>query len=188
MVVHEKAAALVLCLTFLLTPSFSALAQTPAVSRNRLLFNASYPMGENEEPDDMVTLYSLSIVVSLAAIQLDREAASFARAMFNAMIDDGITNYLVVSGYRTYAKQQQLYADKYASYQASGYSDSEAEVLAKFHCGRPGNLGASERLRHGYFQYGAGRDAVGQCGAERCRAMAQGKRLAFWLYHALSQG
>ena len=87
----KKLLALVLCLTFLLTPSFSALAQTPAVSRNRLLFNASYPMGENEEPDDMVTLYSLSIVVSLAAIQLDREAASFARAMFNAMITQRTT-------------------------------------------------------------------------------------------------
>ena len=134
----KKLLALVLCLTGLLTPSFSALAQTPTVSRNRLLFNSVYPMGEDEVPEDMVTLYSLSIVVSLAAIQLDREAASFARAMFNDMIDDGITNYLVVSGYRTYAKQQQLYADKFAYNKASGNSDSEAEVLAKSIVAVPG--------------------------------------------------
>ena len=63
----KKLLALVLCLTGLLTPSFSALAQTPTVSRNRLLFNSVYPMGEDEVPEDMVTLYSLSIVVSLAA-------------------------------------------------------------------------------------------------------------------------
>ena len=61
----KKLLALVLCLTGLLTPSFSALAQTPTVSRNRLLFNSVYPMGEDEVPEDMVTLYSLSIVVSV---------------------------------------------------------------------------------------------------------------------------
>lgn len=134
----KKLLALLLCLTLLLSLPLFAAAQTPTVGRNRLLFNSWHTMREDEVPDDMITLYALSIVVSLSAIQLDRQAASFARAMFDEMIQDGVTNYMVVSGYRTYTKQQQLYTDKLASYKAAGYSDNEAEVLTKSIVAVPG--------------------------------------------------
>lgn len=45
---------------------------------------------------------------------------------------------MVVSGYRTQAKQQKLFDDKVAKYQSEGYSKSEAEELAKQWVAVPG--------------------------------------------------
>ena len=45
---------------------------------------------------------------------------------------------MVVSGYRTQAKQQKLFQDKIAKYQSEGHSKSEAEELAKQWVAVPG--------------------------------------------------
>lgn len=45
---------------------------------------------------------------------------------------------MVVSGYRTQAKQQKLFDDKVAKYQSEGYSKSEAEEMAKQWVAVPG--------------------------------------------------
>ena len=134
----KRMLAFVLCLMLMFALVLPASAETPKDASCRLLYNPWNSMGADEAPDDLVSLYSLSIVVSLSSIQLDRQSASFARAMFDAMVQDGVTNYIVVSGYRNYAKQQQLYADKLASYKALGYGDEEADQLTRSIVAVPG--------------------------------------------------
>ena len=127
----KKTLACVLALLVLFAiPVTAASVDTVELGPNRLLYNKWNGMPEDYVPDDMVTLYSLGITVSVAAIQMDRTAASFARAMFDAMEADGISNYLVVSGYRSFAKQSELYDSKIAQYRTSGYGEEEATTLA----------------------------------------------------------
>ena len=134
----KKLFCLLLALTLLSALPLGAAAAVPEVSRMRLLFNPWNGVSEEYVPADPVTLYSLSIRASLSAIQLDRQAAHFAKAMFTDMAADGVTDYMVVSGYRAYESQQRLFTNKINQYLGQGYGEQEARVLASSIVAVPG--------------------------------------------------
>jgi len=118
-----------------------ALAQSSneaAVSVNRLLYNPWQKLDAEYVPGNRIGLHTLSIAVSTTSITLDSQAASFARTMFSAMAADGISNYVVVSGYRSYERQKQLFEERVARHRNEGLSQSDAEKQAATVVAAPG--------------------------------------------------
>ncbi|NLT57490.1 MAG: M15 family metallopeptidase [Clostridiales bacterium] len=135
----KKKLSVLLAALLLLAPTLTASSvEQVELNPNRMLYNPWNDMPADYVPADLVSLYATGITVSLASIRMDRQAASFAKAMFDDMVKDGITNYLVVSGYRSYETQQDLHRKKIQQYIASGYGEAEAEAIAKTVVAVPG--------------------------------------------------
>ncbi len=126
-----------LLLALLLLLPASALG-TEDLNPNRVLINPACTLTADYVPADLVTLNSVGLKVSLAAISLDRQAADFAKSMVDAMAADGITNYIIVSGYRQYASQERLYTNKVNTYIEQGYTDADARAAAATSVAVPG--------------------------------------------------
>ncbi len=109
--------------------STSVFAFSPEdISKNRFLISTTSPLDSEYIPPNLMPLMNAGVKVTLAAIQLNEQAASFAKAMISAMEADGVTDYVVVSGYRRYSSQKNLFDNRVASYLNQGYSQEEAEA------------------------------------------------------------
>lgn len=99
-------------------PMQTAIAQT--ASENVLLVSASNPLPDGFETGGLVDLYDEKRTFQLASsdIRLTRETFEAANDMFGQARKDGISGFILTSGYRTEAEQRELYkngADKTAA-------------------------------------------------------------------------
>ncbi len=81
-----------------------------------LLVNEANPLPADYAPDDLVNLYEErhSFRLISADIQVTRETYEAMERMFAAAEAEGMNGFTVLSGYRTYSQQAQLYAESEA--------------------------------------------------------------------------
>ncbi|HWP80555.1 MAG TPA: M15 family metallopeptidase [Candidatus Acidoferrum sp.] len=132
----KKFLSLLLALSLLLLPVSAFDAEE--LSPNRVLINPACRVEVDYIPPDLVPLTSVGLKVSLAAISLDRQAADFLKFLVADMSGDGITNYIIVSGYRQFSSQERLFTNKVNSYIAQGYSEADARAAAATSVAVPG--------------------------------------------------
>ena len=93
------------------------------------IISARFPLEEGYAPDDLVNLYEhkeRSFELARADIELRRPAFEAAQEMFLAAKEDGVTGFILSSGYRTRAYQQTLYEESNTGYvNAPGESEHE---------------------------------------------------------------
>ncbi len=94
-----------------------------------LLANKSFPLGEHYAPPNLVSLDS-NVTYYGKSIELDSRAAAALYLMIQEMNAAGVTDIMVTSGYRTYQRQQQLFAD-YVALETKGISQEAIDCLGK---------------------------------------------------------
>ena len=79
---------------------------------NILLVNASHRLGADYVPDELVNLYQQRHSFRLASseITLTRQTYAAMESMFHAAEEANMNGYIVTSGYRSYQRQQEVYA------------------------------------------------------------------------------
>lgn len=107
-----------------------AVTPTPDPSQMPLLVNRSHPVSEDYQPADLVKLKNV-LPSSLAAvkgsdIEGDRTAVNAMIEMFEAAQADGVTNWQISAGYRSYRYQQELFDKQVAEYRSEGFSKDKA--------------------------------------------------------------
>ena len=92
-----------------ITPIVSA---TEAGEGNVLLVNAWHPLPEDYQPAALVNLYEQrhSFLLASSEIWLEKTAYEAAEAMFHQAEEDGVNGFIITSGYRTRAEQEEIYA------------------------------------------------------------------------------
>ena len=80
---------------------------------NILLVNESHRLDADYVPEDLVTLYTQPHAFRMAAsdIQLTRQTYEAAQRMFKAAEDADMNGYIITSGYRSYHRQEEVYAE-----------------------------------------------------------------------------
>ena len=78
-----------------------------------LLVNADHLLPSDYVPEDLVTLYTMRHSFRLASsdIRLTRETYEAAQKMFAAAEADDMNGFIITSGYRSYERQQEIYAE-----------------------------------------------------------------------------
>ena len=79
---------------------------------NILLVNESHRLDANYVPDELVNLYQQrhSFRMASSEIYLTRETYAAMEQMFHAAEEADMNGYIVTSGYRSYQRQQEMYA------------------------------------------------------------------------------
>ena len=93
-----------------------------------LLVNAENTLSEDYRPEALVNLYEQRHSFRLASsdILLTRETYEAMERMFAAAEADNVNGFIVTSGYRTYARQKQIYEESEPGYaQAPGASEHQ---------------------------------------------------------------
>lgn len=94
-----------------------------------LLVSKQFPLEEPCRPDDLVNLYEhkeRSFELARADIELRQPAFEAAQEMFSAAKEDGVTGFIINSGYRTRERQEELYTQSDTGYvNAPGESEHE---------------------------------------------------------------
>ncbi len=108
------------------------------VSDTVRLINYENFMEASESPTDLVRLYNYGIRVSTDIIQGRIEAVLALDTMEGDIRAEGITNYIVVSGFRDYDLQTTLFSNKVNSHIANGMSEDEAKIAASTAVAVPG--------------------------------------------------
>ena len=77
-----------------------------------LLVNAQNRLSEDYVPDELVNLYQMrhSFRMASSEIQLTRQTYEAMERMFHAAEEADMNGYIVTSGYRSYQRQQEVYA------------------------------------------------------------------------------
>lgn len=100
----------------------------PAIADLPLLVNLDNPLPDGYEPEDLVDLYEHKRSFKLANTGIYMEAHVFEamNAMFKAAKADGVTGFLVTSGYRTQKQQNKIYkSDKEGVAAKPGFSEHQ---------------------------------------------------------------
>lgn len=93
-----------------------------------LLVNEQNPLPEDYVPEGLVNLYEMrhSFRLARSDIYLTRETYETMERMFAAAEDDGVNGFYVTSGYRSYERQAEVYAESEPGYaQAPGCSEHQ---------------------------------------------------------------
>lgn len=103
---------------------------TPDPAAMPMLVNREYPIDENFKPRDLVKLKN-KIPSSLATvkgsdIEGDRTAVSAMVEMFKAAHADGVTDWQISAGYRSYGYQKKLFNNQVDDYLNQGFSRENA--------------------------------------------------------------
>ena len=111
--------------------------------RMPLLVNASHRLTELWKPDDLVFMAeycpSSAVKIKGAQIQGDRHAVDELLALFYAAVDEGIGNWQVSAGYRSWAYQQSVFNDQVYSYQKEeGLTRAKAIAKTRQYVAEPG--------------------------------------------------
>lgn len=79
---------------------------------NVLLVNAWNPLPEDYQPGTLVNLYEQrhSFLLASSEIWLEKSTYEAAEAMFHQAEEDGVNGFIITSGYRTRAEQEEIYA------------------------------------------------------------------------------
>ncbi len=103
---------------------------TPDPGSLPLLVNKTHPVDKNYKPNDLVKLKNVLpsslVTVKGSAIEGDRTAAQALIELFTAAQADGIGNWQISAGYRSYKYQQELFDKQVAEYQKEGFSREKA--------------------------------------------------------------
>ena len=104
-----------------------------------LLVNSSHPLKNKSYQNSIVSAYQ-KIALSRSDIEMGKTALNNIKEMFSAAKENGITDLVVTSGYRTYKKQSLLYEKaKDKSYVAKpGCSEHETGLAADIQLTRGG--------------------------------------------------
>ena len=103
---------------------------TPDPKAMPMLVNRTHPVDSGYAPSDLVRLKNV-IPSSVAAvkgsdIEGDRTAVNAMIEMFRAAHDDGIADWQISAGYRSYKYQQKLFDQQVQEYRDQGFSQSNA--------------------------------------------------------------
>ncbi len=103
---------------------------TPDPQAMPILVSRDYPIDENYRPGDLVKLKNV-IPSSLASvkgsdIEGDRTAVNAMIQMFEDAHEDGVTNWQISAGYRSFDYQQELFDRQVADYREEGFSRENA--------------------------------------------------------------
>ncbi len=109
-----------------------------------VLTNLAHPVGEDFLPADLIRMTDVCdgklVKIKYAETRGVRRAVEALVTMLEAARDDGITNWQVSAGYRSYAEQEKLLNNKISSYlkKNSGWSRSRARRAALQTVAEPG--------------------------------------------------
>lgn len=115
---------------------------TPGPDDLLILINRSHPIDSKYIPFDLVLL-SNAIPSSLAKvggseIEGDRTAVQALKTMLQAAKQEGLDDWKINSGYRSYQYQQKIFDDSVSDFMQQGYSRSKAESSARVTIADPG--------------------------------------------------
>ena len=103
---------------------------TPDPDTLPILVNRENPIDENYKPGDLVKLVNVipSSVATVKGkdIEGDRTAVNAMIEMFRAAIADGVDDWQISSGYRSYKYQKQLFDKQVQEYRNEGFSQQNA--------------------------------------------------------------
>ena len=94
--------------------------------QNLILVNQQHPIRQDQLPTDLVNLFEQQRTYTLFSsdIQLRAHVATALQQMINAANTEGVTQFIVMSGYRNLEEQQALYDEMGSSYAMKpGYSE-----------------------------------------------------------------
>lgn len=127
------------------TPEPTAVPTLPPLSeRTPILVNHDHPVGPDYEPEALVylteTTDSSLVNIKGSDIQAHPEVVEAFNRMLAAAAAEGITNWQVSAGYRSYDYQQKLLDDKIAAYKReNNLSDEKAREAALKQVALPGS-------------------------------------------------
>ena len=96
--------------------------------QNILLVNEANPLPADYVPDELVNLYTMRHSFRLAntGIELTRVAYEAAQEMFAAAEAEDVNGFIITSGYRSYARQEEIYKESKQGYaQKPGASEHQ---------------------------------------------------------------
>lgn len=115
---------------------------TPDPAQMPILVNKTHPVDESYQPDDLVVLKNVlpSSVVTVKASDMegDRTAAGALKTMFEAAQAEGIGDWQISAGYRSYAYQQKLFDRQVQEYRDRGFSQANAVSATRNTVADPG--------------------------------------------------
>lgn len=115
---------------------------TPDPAAMPILVNRTNPIDQNFKPRDLVRLKNV-IPSSLATVkgsemEGDRTAVNAMIEMFKAAHADGVTNWQISAGYRSWKYQQQLFDQQVQEYRNEGFSQANAVSATRQTVADPG--------------------------------------------------
>ena len=102
-----------------------------------LLVNDKHPLAADYVPEDLVCLYDMRHSFRLAAsdIYLTRTAYEAAQEMFAAAEAQNMNGFILTSGYRSYDRQKEIFAESEPGYaQAPGCSEHQTGLCFDVTC------------------------------------------------------
>ena len=115
---------------------------TPDPNAMPILINREYPIEEDYEPRDLVRLANVipSSVATVKGrdIEGDRTAVNAMIDMFRAAIADGVDDWQISAGYRSYRYQKQLFDKQVKEYRDQGFSQQNAVSATRQTVADPG--------------------------------------------------
>lgn len=115
---------------------------TPDPAQMPILVNKTHPVEENYKPDDLVVLANVLpsslVTVKGSDMEGDRTAVNALKTMLQAAQDEGIGNWQISAGYRSYAYQQKLFDNQVQEYRSQGFSQEKAVSATRNTVADPG--------------------------------------------------
>ena len=115
---------------------------TPDPNAMPMLVNREYPIDESFKPRDLVKLKNVipSSVATIKGsdIEGDRTAVNAMIEMFKAAHADGVTNWQISAGYRSYKYQKKLFDQQVQEYINEGFSKANATSATRQTVADPG--------------------------------------------------
>ena len=131
-------------LTAVMDEDAAMITITPTPDPNTLpvLVNRDNPLDASYAPGNMVLLRNVLpsslVYVKGSEIEGDATAADALKRMFQAAANDGVTNWQISSGYRSYTYQKKLFDDSVDDYLAEGFSRANAVSATRQTVADPG--------------------------------------------------
>ena len=115
---------------------------TPDPNSLPMLVNREYPIDESFKPRDLVKLKNVipSSVATVKGsdIEGDRTAVNAMIEMFQAAHADGVTDWQISAGYRSYSYQKKLFDKQVKEYRNEGFSQANAVSATRQTVADPG--------------------------------------------------
>ncbi len=115
---------------------------TPDPASLPILVNRTHPVDQSYKPADLVVLRNVLssdlVYVKGSAIEGDRTAAQALATMFQAAKDEGVTDWQISAGYRSYNYQKELFDGQVADYEKQGKSHQNAVAQTELTVAYPG--------------------------------------------------
>lgn len=121
----------------------AATPKPPSDAPVPMLVNAANPVPEGYAPSDLVRMHTYCDpdVVTLKESEIDgnRTAVDALMVMLRAAVAEGVGNWQISAGYRSFAYQQQIWDEKAAEYEQQGFLGDEAQSATARRVAKPGS-------------------------------------------------